>query len=51
MLKNKFFCAGSRDNVGYGYENVGPMIYPAQKAKGPGEPTEAIAPTGNPQST
>ena len=51
MLKNKFFCAGGRDNVGCGYENVGLKIYPAQKAKGPGEPTEAIAPTGNPQST
>jgi hypothetical protein len=26
-------------------------IYPAQKAKSPGEPTEAVAPTGNPQTT
>ena len=51
VLKNKFFCEGGRDNVGCGFENVGLKIYPAQKAKGPGEPTEAIAPTGNPQST
>jgi hypothetical protein len=51
MLKNKFFCEGGRARVGSGYENVGLMVYPPQKAKSPGEPTEAIAPTGNPQST
>lgn len=51
MLKRKFFCDGGRAKVGSGYENVGLMIYPPKKAKGPGEPTEAIAPTGNPQST
>ena len=51
MLKKKFFCDGGRSNVGCGYENVGLMIYPPRKAKGPDEPTEAIAPTGNPQST
>lgn len=50
-LKPKFFCDGGRKNVGCGYANVGLMIYPPQKAKSPGEPTEAIAPTGNPQST
>lgn len=50
-LKQKFFCDGGRNNVGCGYENVGLMIYPPRKAKGPDEPTEAIAPTGNPQST
>lgn len=51
ILKKKFFCDGGRNNVGCGYENVGLMICPPRKAKGPGEPTEAIAPTGNPQST
>ncbi|MDN3575917.1 DUF3800 domain-containing protein [Chitinimonas viridis] len=51
MLKRKFFCNGGRSKVGSGYENVGLMIYPPQKAKSPGEPTEAAAPTGNPQST
>ena len=50
-LKPKFFCDGGRENVGAGYDNVGLMIYPPQKAKSPGEPTEAVAPTGNPQST
>lgn len=51
MLKKKFFCDGGRGNVGCGYENVGLKIHPPRKAKGPDEPTEAIAPTGNPQST
>ncbi|MBK9217453.1 MAG: DUF3800 domain-containing protein [Uliginosibacterium sp.] len=51
MLKRKFFCDGGRAKVGSGYESVGLMIYPHQKAKSPGEPTEAVAPTGNPQST
>lgn len=52
ILKEKFFCHGGRANIGKDYEGVGYMIYPeAQKAKGPGESTEAIAPTGNPQST
>ncbi|MDP4078331.1 DUF3800 domain-containing protein [Acidovorax sp. A1169] len=51
MLKNKFFCDGGRSQVGAGYENVGLVVYPPQKAKSPDEPTEAVAPTGNPQST
>lgn len=51
LLKKKFFCNGGRTRVGTGYENVGLMIYPPQKAKGPDEPTEAMTPTGNPQST
>ena len=51
LLKRKFFCDGGRERVGSGYENVGLMIYPPQKAKSPDEPTEAIAPTRNPQST
>ncbi len=51
LLKKKFFCDGGRGLVGQGYENVGLKIYPAQKAKSPDEPTEAVAPTGNPQST
>lgn len=51
VLKQKFLCAGGRANVGQGYENVGLMIYPPQKAKSPDEPTEAVAPTRNPQST
>ena len=51
LLKKKFYCAGGRTRVGTGYENVGLMIYPPQKAKSPDEPTEAVAPTRNPQST
>jgi len=51
LLKKKFFCDGGRAGVGSGFQNVGLKIYPAQKAKSPDEPTEAVAPTGNPQST
>ena len=51
ILKKKFFCDGGRTKVGRGYENVGLMIYPPIKAKSPDDPTEAVAPTGNPQST
>ena len=51
LLKKKFFCVGGRARVGSGYENVGLMVHPPQKAKSPDEPTEAVAPTGNPQST
>ena len=51
VLKQKFFCDGGRVKAGSGYENVGLVVHPSQKAKSPGEPTEAIAPTGNPQST
>ncbi len=51
LLKKKFFCDGGRARVGCGYEGVGLMVYPPQKAKSPGEPTEAVAPTRNPQST
>jgi hypothetical protein len=51
MLKKKFYCDGGREHVGSGYENVGLMIYPPQKAKSPDEPTEAKTPIGNPQST
>ncbi|HYD76578.1 DUF3800 domain-containing protein [Ramlibacter sp.] len=51
ILKCKFYCDGGRAHVGHGYHGVGLMVYPPQKAKSPGEPTEAVAPTGNPQST
>ncbi len=51
LLKRKFYCDGGRTAVGIDYENVGLMIYPPQKAKSPDEPTEAITPTRNPQST
>lgn len=51
MLKRKFFCDGGRAAVGRGYENVGLIVYPPQKAKSPDEPTEAETPTRNPQST
>ena len=51
ILRRKFYCDGGRKRVGDGYENVGLMIYPSHKAKSPDEPTEAVAPTGNPQST
>jgi hypothetical protein len=51
LLKTKIFCDGGRKLVGQGYQNVGLKVYPPQKAKSPDEPTEAVAPTGNPQST
>lgn len=51
VLKKKFFCDGGRAGVGAGFEDVGLVIYPPQKAKSPDEPTEAVAPTRNPQST
>ena len=51
LLTRKFYCAGGRSRVGDGYEGVGLMIHPARKAKSPDEPTEAITPTRNPQST
>lgn len=51
LLKKKFFCDGGRHGVGRGYQHVGLKIYPVQKAKSLDEPTEAITPTGNPQST
>lgn len=51
ILRRKFFCDGGRARAGQGYEGVGLMVHPPQKAKGPGEPTEAVTPTGNPQST
>lgn len=51
VLQRKFYCAGGRERAGEGYENVGLIVHPPQKAKGPDEPTEAATPTGNPQST
>lgn len=51
ILRRKFYCDGGRDFVGRGYENVGLLIHPPQKAKSPDEPTEAVAPTRTPQST
>ena len=51
LLRRKFYCTGGRANLGAGYGNVGLLIYPPQKAKSPDEPTEAVAPTRNPQST
>ena len=51
LLKRKFYCDGGRAKVGIAYENIGLKIYPPQKAKSPDEPTEAITPTRNPQST
>jgi hypothetical protein len=51
LLKRKFYCAGGRDNLGVAYEEFGLQIYPPQKAKSPDEPTEAVTPTRNPQST
>jgi hypothetical protein len=51
LLKRKFYCDGGRQSVGVGFEGVGLLVYPPQKAKSPDEPTEAVAPTGNPQST
>lgn len=51
LLRRKFYCDGGRARVGTDYEGVGLKIYPPQKAKSPGEPTEAVTPTGNPQST
>jgi hypothetical protein len=51
LLKTKFYCAGGRHQLGHDFENVGLIVHPPQKAKSPDEPTEAIAPTRNPQST
>ena len=51
LLKRKFYCDGGRAKVGIAYENIGLKIYPPQKAKSPDEPTEAVTPTRNPQST
>lgn len=51
MLKLKFYCAGGRQQLGQDFENVGLIVHPPQKAKSPDEPTEAVAPTRNPQST
>ena len=51
LLRKKFYCDGGRDKVGTDYEGVGLLVYPPQKAKSPDEPTEAVAPTRNPQST
>ena len=51
LLKQKFYCAGGRGKLGVGYEGYGLQIYPPHKAKSPDEPTEAVAPTRNPQST
>ena len=51
LLKTKFYCAGGRDRLGQDYEDIGLIVHPPQKAKSPDEPTEAVAPTGNPQST
>lgn len=51
LLKAKFYCAGGRKQVGRDFEDVGLIVHPPQKAKSPDEPTEAVAPTRNPQST
>ena len=51
LLKAKFYCAGGRHQLGHDFENVGLIVHPPQKAKSPDEPTEAVAPTRNPQST
>jgi hypothetical protein len=49
--KFKFYCDGGRGGVGFGYGGVGLLVCPTQKAKSPDDPTEAVAPTRNPQST
>ncbi len=51
VLKGKFYCDGGRANAGRDFDGVGLMVHPPHKAKSPGEPTEAVAPTRNPQST
>jgi hypothetical protein len=52
ILKRKFFCSGGRVQVGSGFEDWGLKIYPnAKKRKAPVKLTEAVAPTGNSQST
>lgn len=35
VLKRKFFCAGGRDNVGNGFENLGLRVYPAPESEKP----------------
>lgn len=51
LLMKKFYCDGGREKVGKAYEGIGLLVYPPQKAKSLDEPTEAIMPIGNPQST
>ncbi len=51
LLTEKFYCRGGRPTAGQDFEGVGLLHHPPQKAKSPGEPTEAVAPTRNPQST
>jgi Protein of unknown function (DUF3800) len=50
-LKPKFYCKGGRKQLGIDYDGWGLKVVPPRKAKGPGEPTEAVTPIGNPQST
>lgn len=35
ILKDKFFCAGGRDNLGKGFKGVGMKVYPAPKSEKP----------------
>lgn len=51
VLKKKFFSRGRHGKVDQQFDPLDLLVYPPQKAKSPGEPTEAVAPTGNPQST
>jgi hypothetical protein len=51
VLEKKFYCKGGRKFVGQDFEGYGMKVFPPTKAKGPGELTEAAAPTGHPQST
>ncbi len=52
VLKTKFFCAGGRETVGQNFEDWGLKIHPPlEKRKAPVILTEAVAPTGNSQST
>lgn len=48
ILKRKLYCDGGRAHVGHGYEGVGLVIHPPQKAKSPDEPTEARRRPGTP---
>ncbi len=52
VLTRKFFCSGGRENVGEGFEDWGFESFPQpRKRKAPVRLTEAMTPTGNPQST
>jgi hypothetical protein len=52
ILEKKFYSKNGREGAGTDYEGYGLKRFPrAIKAKGPGDLTRAITPTGHSQST